>query len=62
MTHGDRSDGLTHRTCPYLIVAVILTVICLCIQIGAFNLGGVDMARVYNLWFTDPIGKHHFDV
>ena len=46
----------------YLIVAVILTVICLCMQIGSFNLGGVDVAKVYNLWFTDPIGKHHFDV
>ena len=46
----------------YLIVAVILTVICLCLQIGSFNLGGVDVARVYNLWYTDPIGKHHFDV
>jgi hypothetical protein len=19
------------------------------------------VARVYNLWFTDPLGKHHFD-
>ena len=46
----------------FLIVAVILTVICLCMQIGAFNLGGVDVAKVYNLWFTDPLGKHHFDV
>ena len=43
-------------------MAVILTVICLCMQIGAFNLGGVDVAKVYNLWFTDPIGKRHFDV
>ena len=46
----------------FLIVAVVLTVICLCTQIGAFNMGGVDVAKVYNLWFTDPIGKRHFDV
>ena len=46
----------------FLIVAVVLTVICLCMQIGAFSAAGLDVAKVYNLWFTDPIGKRHFDV
>ena len=46
----------------FLMAAIILTVICLCMQIGAFHAAGMDVARVYNLWFTDPLGKHHFDV
>lgn len=46
----------------YLMAAIIMTVICLCMQIGAFHAAGMDVARVYNLWFTDPLGKHHFDV
>ena len=41
--------------------AIIVTVMCLCMQIGSFQVGGLDVARVYNLWFTDPLGKHHFD-
>ena len=45
----------------YLMAAIILTVICLCMQIGSFKAGGLEVARVYNLWFTDPFGKHHFD-
>lgn len=45
----------------FLVVAVILTVITLTMQIGAFDAAGIKVARVYNLWFTDPLGKHHFD-
>ena len=45
----------------YLLAAIIMTVICLCMQIGSFKLGGIPVAKVYNLWYTDPIGKHHFD-
>ena len=41
----------------YLMAAIILTVICLCMQIGSFKAGGLEVARVYNLWFTDPFGK-----
>ena len=41
--------------------AIILTVICLCMQIGSFKVAGLEVARVYNLWYTDPLGKHHFD-
>ena len=46
----------------YLVVAVILTVICLCMQIGSYNAAGLDVSWVYNLWFTDPLGHRHFDV
>ena len=46
----------------FLMAAIILTVICLCTQVGTFRSDGSDVARVYNLWFTDPLGKHHFDV
>lgn len=45
----------------YLLVAIVLTVVCLCMQIGAFQVAGLDVARVYNLWFTDPLGHRHFD-
>ena len=45
----------------FLLAAIIMTVICLCMQIGSFKAAGLEVARVYNLWFTDPLGKHHFD-
>lgn len=44
----------------FLIAAIILTVMCLSMQIGSFCVAGVEVARVYNLWFT-ALGKHHFD-
>jgi len=45
----------------FLMAAIILTVMCLSMQIGSFSAAGVHVARVYNLWFTDALGKHHFD-
>lgn len=45
----------------YLMAAIVMTVICLCMQIGSFKVGGLEVARVYNLWFTDPLGKRHLD-
>ena len=45
----------------FLVVAVVLTVICLCTQIGSYHAAGLDVARVFNLWFTDPLGHRHFD-
>ena len=45
----------------YILAAIVMTVICLCMQIGSFKAAGLEVARVYNLWFTDPVGKHHFD-
>ena len=41
--------------------AIILTVMCLSMQIGSFMVAGVEVARVYNLWYT-ALGQHHFDV
>ena len=46
----------------FLVAAIILTVVCLCMQIASFQTAGVNVAKVFNLWFTDPIGRHHFDV
>ena len=46
----------------FLAAAVILTVVCLSMQIGSYNTVGLDVARVYNLWFTDPLGHRHYDV
>lgn len=49
----------------FLLVAVILTVVCLCLPIGGFNgvggapAGGADM---YNLWINMPDGSHDFSV
>ena len=45
----------------YILAAIIMTVICLCMQIGSFKAAGLEVAKVYNLWFTDPLGKHYFD-
>jgi len=45
----------------FLALAVILTVVCLSMQIGTFKAAGLGVGRVYNLWFTDPLGNHHFD-
>jgi len=45
----------------YLMAAIILTVMCLSLQVGSFQVAGVQVAKVYNLWFTDPLGSHHFD-
>lgn len=45
----------------YLLAAIVMTVVCLCMQIGSFRMAGIEVARVYNLWFTDPLGKHHLD-
>ena len=42
----------------YILVAVILTVICLCSQIGTFTIVGLGVSRVYNLWYTLPLGGH----
>lgn len=41
--------------------AIILTVMCLFMQIGSFKAAGISLARVYNLWYTDPLGGHHYD-
>jgi hypothetical protein len=45
----------------FLLAAIVMTVICLCMQIGSFKAAGLQVGRVYNLWFTDPLGHRHFD-
>ena len=45
----------------FLVAAIVMTVICLCMQIGSFKAAGLQVGRVYNLWFTDPLGQRHFD-
>jgi len=45
----------------FLIAAIILTVVCLSMQIGSFEAAGLAVGKVYNLWFTDPLGHRHFD-
>jgi hypothetical protein len=45
----------------FLVAAIVMTVICLCMQIGSFKAAGLQVGRVYNLWFTDPLGHRHFD-
>jgi hypothetical protein len=44
----------------YLMAAIILTVMCLSMQIGSFLVAGIEVARVYNLWYT-ALGQHYFD-
>jgi hypothetical protein len=44
----------------YLLVAVVLTMACLCLKIGAFTLGGVVVLDEYNLWVTNALGGHAF--
>ena len=45
----------------FLALAVILTVVCLSMQIGSFKAVGLAVGKVYNLWYTDPFGHRHFD-
>lgn len=44
----------------YLFLAVVLTVLCLCLSIGTFSAAGMPVVREYNLWVTDVLGEHHF--
>ena len=46
----------------FLLAAIILTVICLSTQIASFQAAGLKVARVFCLWYSDPVGNHHFDV
>lgn len=46
----------------YLLIAVVLSVLCLCMQIGTFCIDGLTVAREYNLWVlhVDNGATHHF--
>lgn len=45
----------------FLLLALILTVVCMSLQIATFyGDSSVEFARVYNLWITDGQGHHSF--
>ncbi len=44
----------------YLLVAVVLTMVCLCLRIGTFTLGGAAVLNEYNLWITNALGARSF--
>lgn len=46
----------------YLFLAVAMSVVCLCLPIGAFTADGLVLSREYNLWLVDGTGGHRFDV
>ena len=47
----------------YMFLAAVVTVVCLCLQIGTFYALDVPVLSEYNLWLTDSIvGAHHFMV
>lgn len=46
----------------YMLLAVALTIACLCLQIGTYSALGLPILNEYNLWLTDPLGAHHFTV
>ena len=44
----------------YLLAAVLLSVVCLCMQIGSFHIGELPAVKEYNLLLTESSGFHHF--
>ena len=46
----------------YLLAAVMLSVVCMFLQIGEFSIDGLAVAREYNLWmmYMDNDSSHHF--
>lgn len=44
----------------HLLVAVIFSVVCLCLPIGMFGANGMTTVSEYNLWLTDAAGVHQF--
>ncbi len=44
----------------YMFLAAVLSIVCLCLQIGTFSAAGVPVLREFNLWMTDPLGDHHY--
>ena len=44
----------------FLLVAVVLTVLCMSVQVATLYSNGIFAAKVYNLWLTDGEGHHAF--
>ena len=45
----------------YLLLAVVVSVVCLCIQIGTFDAGGLHTMSEFNLWLADGDGQRSFN-
>lgn len=43
-----------------MLLAVVLTVLCLCMQIGSYHAAGITVLQAYNLWCVDPVSGSHF--
>lgn len=46
----------------FLLLAFLLTVVCMCTRIGMITSDGIVVARVYNLWLSNGQGLHSFVV
>jgi len=46
----------------FLLLAFVLTMVCLCLRIGTLFSDGIEVARVYNLFLSDGQGNHSFAV
>ena len=44
----------------YMLLAVVLTVACLCMQVGTFYVADLPVMSEFNLWCTDALGGRHF--
>lgn len=44
----------------FLLLAFVLTMVCLSTKIGEYSAEGMVMGKVYNLWVTDASGNRHF--
>ena len=44
----------------YLAAAALLSVVCLCMEIGVFSVEGFELAHEYNLWLVNFTGTRNF--
>ena len=44
----------------YLAAAALLSVVCLCMEIGVFSVDGFELAHEYNLWLVNFTGIRNF--
>ena len=45
----------------YMALAVVFTVVCLCLPIGVFCADGLTVIREYNLFLADDSAAHSYD-
>lgn len=46
----------------YMALAVVLTVLCLCLPVGLFNADGITVIREYNLFIIDKANVRQFGI